>query len=72
MADSQFTTIEVQDVFIRELILEVTGTYACAVDVIDEIEIYTVVKLNVRGGEQLLLCLSRKKHVLLIFTLNFM
>ncbi|MCJ8729845.1 hypothetical protein PDJAM_G00111030 [Pangasius djambal] len=35
-------------VFIRELITEDTGIYACAVVVSDEIEIYTVVRLNVR------------------------
>ncbi|XP_046711777.1 polymeric immunoglobulin receptor-like isoform X2 [Silurus meridionalis] len=34
-------------VFIRELIIEDTGTYACAVAASDQIEIYTVVKLNV-------------------------
>ncbi|KAK3518292.1 hypothetical protein QTP86_003759, partial [Hemibagrus guttatus] len=34
-------------VFIRELNTEDTGTYACAVVVSDETEIYTVVKLNV-------------------------
>ncbi|KAF5897322.1 polymeric immunoglobulin receptor-like, partial [Clarias magur] len=34
-------------VFIRELTVEDTGTYACAVDVSDVIEIFTVVKLNV-------------------------
>ncbi|XP_046700990.1 polymeric immunoglobulin receptor-like [Silurus meridionalis] len=34
-------------VFIRELIIEDTGTYACAVAASDRIEIYTVVKLNV-------------------------
>ncbi|KAF5897324.1 polymeric immunoglobulin receptor-like isoform X4, partial [Clarias magur] len=34
-------------VFIRELTVEDTGTYACAVAVSDVIEIFTVVKLNV-------------------------
>ncbi|KAM9483393.1 polymeric immunoglobulin receptor-like [Clarias gariepinus] len=34
-------------VFIRDLTVEDTGTYACAVDLSDEIEILTVVKLNV-------------------------
>ncbi|KAF5897323.1 polymeric immunoglobulin receptor-like, partial [Clarias magur] len=34
-------------VFIRELTVEDTGTYACAVDVSDKIEIFAVVKLNV-------------------------
>ncbi|KAF5897316.1 polymeric immunoglobulin receptor-like isoform X4, partial [Clarias magur] len=34
-------------VFIRELTTEDTGTYACAIAMSDEIEIYTVVKLNV-------------------------
>ncbi|XP_058258451.1 polymeric immunoglobulin receptor-like [Hemibagrus wyckioides] len=37
-------------VFIRELITEDTGSYACAVTVSDEAEIYTVVKLNVTEG----------------------
>ncbi|KAK3520157.1 hypothetical protein QTP70_017445 [Hemibagrus guttatus] len=37
-------------VFIRELNTEDTGTYACAVVVSDETEIYTVVKLNVTEG----------------------
>ncbi|KAF5892974.1 polymeric immunoglobulin receptor-like isoform X4, partial [Clarias magur] len=36
-------------VFIRELITEDTGTYACAVDVFDRIQTDTVVKLDVRG-----------------------
>ncbi|KAF4078851.1 hypothetical protein AMELA_G00186370 [Ameiurus melas] len=36
-------------VFIRELITEDTGTYACAVVVSHKIQIYTVVKLKVRG-----------------------
>ncbi|KAK3574502.1 hypothetical protein QTP86_008566 [Hemibagrus guttatus] len=35
-------------VFIRELITEDTGSYGCGVVVSDELEIYTVVKLNVR------------------------
>ncbi|KAK3557460.1 hypothetical protein QTP70_027747, partial [Hemibagrus guttatus] len=35
-------------VFIRELITEDTGSYVCGVVVSDKIEIYTVVKLNVR------------------------
>ncbi|XP_058258704.1 polymeric immunoglobulin receptor-like isoform X2 [Hemibagrus wyckioides] len=35
-------------VFIRELITEDTGSYGCGVVVSDKLEIYTVVKLNVR------------------------
>ncbi|XP_046708053.1 polymeric immunoglobulin receptor-like isoform X2 [Silurus meridionalis] len=38
-------------VFIRELIMKDTGKYSCAVSVFEEIETYTVVKLNV--GEDL-------------------
>ncbi|KAM9482297.1 polymeric immunoglobulin receptor-like [Clarias gariepinus] len=34
-------------VFMRELVTEDTGTYACAVHLPDESEIYTIVKLNV-------------------------
>ncbi|KAF5897325.1 polymeric immunoglobulin receptor-like, partial [Clarias magur] len=37
-------------VFMRELGTEDTGTYACAVHLPDESEIYTVVKLNVTGA----------------------
>ncbi|KAK3575428.1 hypothetical protein QTP86_026496 [Hemibagrus guttatus] len=37
-------------VFIRELITEDTGSYGCGVVVSDKMEIYTVVKLNVREG----------------------
>lgn len=39
-------------VFIREMITEDTGTYACAVVLSDGMEIYTVVKLNVTEGEK--------------------
>ncbi|GAA6084887.1 polymeric immunoglobulin receptor-like [Tachysurus ichikawai] len=37
-------------VFIRELNMEDSGTYACGVVVTDETEIYTIVKLNVTEG----------------------
>lgn len=38
-------------VFTRELMTEDPGTYACAVVLSDETEIYTVVTLNVTEGE---------------------
>ncbi|KAF7711901.1 hypothetical protein HF521_000912 [Silurus meridionalis] len=41
-------------VFIRELIIEDTGTYACAVAASDRIEIYTVVQLNVTEDLQII------------------
>ncbi|XP_047669190.1 CMRF35-like molecule 8 [Tachysurus fulvidraco] len=39
-------------VFIRELIIEDTGTYACGVVVSDKLAVYTVVTLNVTEGEE--------------------
>ncbi|XP_053492969.1 polymeric immunoglobulin receptor-like [Ictalurus furcatus] len=50
-------------VFIRELITEDTGTYACAVVVSDEIQIYTVVKLNVREDLSYEKSISKTVHV---------
>ncbi|XP_058258702.1 polymeric immunoglobulin receptor-like isoform X2 [Hemibagrus wyckioides] len=65
-------------VFIRELITEDTGSYGCGVVVSDELEIYTVVKLNVRedlsyeksirktvhaGGDLTLSCKYPKSHM---------
>ncbi|KAB5583842.1 hypothetical protein PHYPO_G00100380 [Pangasianodon hypophthalmus] len=50
-------------VFIRELITEDTGTYACTVAVSDEIETYTVVKLNVREDLSCEKSISETVHV---------
>ncbi|KAF4078783.1 hypothetical protein AMELA_G00185510 [Ameiurus melas] len=50
-------------VFIRELITEDTGTYACAVVVSDEIQIYTVVKLKVREDVSYEKSISKTVHV---------
>ncbi|XP_047669543.1 CMRF35-like molecule 9 [Tachysurus fulvidraco] len=45
-------------VFIRELNMEDTGTYACGIAVTNEIEIHTIVNLNVTEGEELIKLLS--------------
>ncbi|KAI5615001.1 polymeric immunoglobulin receptor-like isoform X2 [Silurus asotus] len=50
-------------VFIRELIIEDTGTYACAVAASDQIEIYTVVKLNVTEDVSFKKTISKTAHV---------
>ncbi|XP_053492417.1 polymeric immunoglobulin receptor-like [Ictalurus furcatus] len=50
-------------VFIRELITEDTGTYACAVVVSDEIQIYTVVTLNVTEDLSYEKSISKTVHV---------
>ncbi|XP_060776041.1 polymeric immunoglobulin receptor-like isoform X2 [Neoarius graeffei] len=50
-------------VFIRELITEDTGTYSCAVVVSDEIETYTVVKLNVTEDLSYEKSISKTFHV---------
>ncbi|XP_060774475.1 polymeric immunoglobulin receptor-like [Neoarius graeffei] len=50
-------------VFIRELITEDTGTYSCAVVVSDEIETYTVVKLNVTEDLSYEKSISETVHV---------
>ncbi|XP_046710755.1 polymeric immunoglobulin receptor-like isoform X2 [Silurus meridionalis] len=50
-------------VFIRELIIEDTGTYACAVAASDRIEIYTVVQLNVTEDVSFEKTLSVTAHV---------
>ncbi|XP_060774360.1 polymeric immunoglobulin receptor-like isoform X2 [Neoarius graeffei] len=50
-------------VFIKELITEDTGTYSCAVVVSDEIETYTVVKLNVREDLSYEKSISETVHV---------
>ncbi|KAF4078863.1 hypothetical protein AMELA_G00186410, partial [Ameiurus melas] len=50
-------------VFIRELITEDTGTYACAVVVSDEIQIYTVGKLKVREDLSYEKSISKTVHV---------
>ncbi|KAF4078855.1 hypothetical protein AMELA_G00186240 [Ameiurus melas] len=50
-------------VFIRELITEDTGTYACAVVVSDEIQIYTVVKLKVTENLSYEKSISKTVHV---------
>ncbi|KAK3505792.1 hypothetical protein QTP70_019910, partial [Hemibagrus guttatus] len=50
-------------VFIRELITEDTGSYGCGVVVSDELEIYTVVKLNVREDLSYEKSISETVHV---------
>ncbi|XP_060774362.1 polymeric immunoglobulin receptor-like [Neoarius graeffei] len=50
-------------VFIKELITEDTGTYSCAVVVSDEIETYTVVKLNVTEGLSYEKSINKTVHV---------
>ncbi|KAI5615000.1 polymeric immunoglobulin receptor-like [Silurus asotus] len=50
-------------VFIRELIIEDTGTYACAVAASDQIEIYTVVKLNVTEDVSFEKTINKTVHV---------
>ncbi|XP_017334860.3 CMRF35-like molecule 9 [Ictalurus punctatus] len=52
-------------VFLRELITEDAGTYACAVVLEDETEIYTVLTLNVTEGELLIQCYDP------VYTCNF-
>ncbi|MCJ8729220.1 hypothetical protein PDJAM_G00103630, partial [Pangasius djambal] len=51
------------NVVIRQLITEDTGAYACAVAVSDEIETYTVVKLNVREDLSYEKSISKTVHV---------
>ncbi|KAM9482299.1 polymeric immunoglobulin receptor [Clarias gariepinus] len=50
-------------VFIRELITEDTGTYACAVDVSDRIQTYTVMFLDVRKYLSYETSISETVHV---------
>ncbi|XP_053492999.1 polymeric immunoglobulin receptor-like isoform X2 [Ictalurus furcatus] len=50
-------------VFIRELITEDTGTYACAVVMSDETEIYTVVKLKVTEDLSYAKAINKTVHV---------
>ncbi|KAF5892250.1 polymeric immunoglobulin receptor-like isoform X10, partial [Clarias magur] len=50
-------------VFIRKLVTEDTGTYACAVDVSDKIQTYSVVKLAVRKDLFYEMFISKTVHV---------